>query len=316
MTAEGGAARWTLAVLPDTQSYVRAYPEVFASQTAWLVRERAARNILCVLHTGDVVENDMPEEWLRAQTAMQTLSAADLPAVVVLGNKDVSSLVPRESLFERYFTWAAFASVNGPHGAAWGAAESGRLENLWRRLETPWGPFLILALEFGPRETILDWSDQLLTQHRDARVIILTHAYLYSNGERYHWERWGCEQRWNPHAYLRGAEDGAVSDGERIWQRLILRHTHVVAVLCGHVKNSGVAYSAAQRKAGTIVHQLLANFQDGVTPDRGMGGGGFLRLLEFQSDARTVAVKTYSPWYDRWLADPEHNFELTMEPSR
>jgi hypothetical protein len=78
------------------------------------------------------------------------------------------------------------------------------------------------------------------------------------------------------------------------------------------VLEKGTGYLASGRSRGAVVHQVLANYQKGCTPDRGYGGGGFLRLMQFWPDGSTVQVKTYSPWYDQWLLDPEHQFELTL----
>jgi hypothetical protein len=81
------------------------------------------------------------------------------------------------------------------------------------------------------------------------------------------------------------------------------------------------------RASGARVHQLLANFQlcfnidkpsdecpfKGADPSFYRGGGGFLRLMEFDPMKGTISVKTYSPYLDQWKTTPEHQFELTLD---
>lgn len=59
---------------------------------------------------------------------------------------------------------------------------------------------------------------------------------------------------------------------------------------------------------------IFANYQRGVKPDRGYGGGGYLRLMRFHPDNRHVEVRTYSPWYDNWLEDDAQHFTLELAP--
>ena len=54
------------------------------------------------------------------------------------------------------------------------------------------------------------------------------------------------------------------------------------------------------------VHQLLANYQMGA-----LGGEGFFRLMQFFPAERRVAVRTYSPYEDRFKTDADNEFTLT-----
>jgi hypothetical protein len=59
------------------------------------------------------------------------------------------------------------------------------------------------------------------------------------------------------------------------------------------------------RPDGTTVHQILANYQ--MQP---LGGGGYLRLLEFSPAERRVRVRTYSPYLNQFKTDPDNDFHL------
>ena len=41
-------------------------------------------------------------------------------------------------------------------------------------------------------------------------------------------------------------------------------------------------------------------------------GGGFLRLMQFHPGGGTVAIRTYSPWYDRRLTAPDQQFDVRL----
>ena len=60
-----------LVLLPDTQTYSRAIPEIFQSQTAWIAAH--ADSIAFVLHQGDITDWNVPEEWEVAAKAMQVM---------------------------------------------------------------------------------------------------------------------------------------------------------------------------------------------------------------------------------------------------
>jgi hypothetical protein len=63
-----------------------------------------------------------------------------------------------------------------------------------------------------------------------------------------------------------------------------------VLTLNGHVLNDGLGRTVTATPSGHDINQVLVNFQ--MKPK---GGDGWLRLLEFRPDGKTVQVYDYSP---------------------
>jgi hypothetical protein len=59
---------------------------------------------------------------------------------------------------------------------------------------------------------------------------------------------------------------------------------------------------------------MLADYQwlhSGTPDDR--GGGGFLRMLEFDYGQKQIRVQTYSPYLDQYMTDDANQFTLSLE---
>jgi hypothetical protein len=78
---------FVLALLPDTQYYSLLYPGVFVAQTAFIARNARRFNIPYVLHLGDIVDTNSPDEWRLAREAMALLDGV-VPYALATGNHD------------------------------------------------------------------------------------------------------------------------------------------------------------------------------------------------------------------------------------
>ncbi len=305
---------WTLVILPDTQKYAQMFPDVFLRQTEWIAANKDKHRILFVAHEGDITQDDLPAEWAVAKKSMDKLSGSGIPYALALGNHDIKAqrgnCIDRSTLLNEYFKESDYRNSE-----AVGYFEPGRLDNTWHTFTSPQGKFLVVSLEFGPRDEVLQWAGKVISDHPDDRVIILTHAYLFQDNTRYDWAKHGLGQHANPKGTNLEKSGTTVNDGEEMWHKLVSKHKNIEMVLCGHVLIDGNGYAVSEGESGNKVHQILANYQTGVKPDRGYGGGGFLRLMQFLPDG-TVRVKTYSPWYDSWLTDSDQQFTFKAGPGK
>jgi hypothetical protein len=305
MAAESGPSpgpSFTVVALPDTQYYASAHPEILEAQARWILDHRGEERVAVVVHEGDIVDADEARQWEPAARSLHRLDGR-VPYVLSAGNHDyrrAGSVITRETSIDRYFPVAGFS------GNPWfkGTFEPGRIEDSFEVIDAPGGPWLILSLEFGPRDEVLAWAGAVAAQYATLPAIVVTHAYLSSDGTRYD-HRTRSDQSWNPYAYLRNTDRGEVNDGEEIWRKLISNHANILFVLCGHDLGDGVARLTSVRGDGTKVHQLLANYQMDA-----LGGEGFLRLLRFFPAERRVAIRTYSPYLDRYKTDPDNEFTV------
>jgi len=297
----GEAATFTIVTLPDTQYYAARHPEILGAQADWIVREHARRGLALVIHEGDIVDSDDPSQWRRASASLHKLDGV-VPYVLSSGNHDYARSgdhITRETRLDDFFPPGPAA---GP-SCAEPTFEPGRIENSCHILETPGGPWLVLSLEFGPRDAVLAWAGAMAKRYAFLPALVVTHAYLASDDTRYdHATR--TDQLWNPYRYVTGAA-GQVNDGEEIWRKLIVKNDNIRFVLCGHDLGDGVGRLTSVRPDGTKVHQLLANYQMGP-----LGGSGYLRLMQFSPADRQVHVHTYSPYLDRFKTDPDNDFTL------
>ncbi len=302
------AGGFTIAVLPDTQHYSQSYPETFAAQTRWVVENREVRNIACVLQLGDITNNNTPDEWQNAVTAMNLLDG-ELPYFMVPGNHDYSQgggCSDRSTLMNDYFPVAKFREL--PTFGGTYDQEPERMENSFHLFSAEGHDFVVIGLEFGPRRDVVRWTNEVVEQHADRQAILITHAYMYYDETRYDWTTRGEDQRWNPHAYgVAGATNDDVTDGEELWNELVSRHDNFLMTLNGHVLEDGLGRMTSPTQNGTQVHQLLVNFQ--MKP---AGGDGWLRLIEFRPDGESLAIHDYSPTLGQRNESEQNRFELVL----
>jgi hypothetical protein len=304
--AEGS---WTLAVLPDTQIYAEAYPQYYDAQTRWLVEHADSHNIRFVLHEGDITNANVTPHWDNARKSMALLDGK-LPYAIAPGNHDYG---PGGNAADRvsFFNDAKYFGPGTPYisqPSVGGRFEETKTDNTWHTFDDGSQKWLVIALEFAPRDEVIAWADKIVAEHADLPAILVTHAYMYSDDTIYDWQAKGAKQSWNPHAYGVAKQPGeTVNDGQQLWDKLVSKHANFRLVFNGHVLNDGTGYRSTKGAAGNAVHQMLANYQF-----KKEGGQGDLRLLEFKKDG-DIVVRTYSPVLDRHDRADDQEFTIRLD---
>ncbi len=293
---------WTLVLLPDTQVYTDHAPGIFTMQTHWIAKNKDKFNIRYVISLGDITQRDSDREWLRAKEAISELDGK-VPYVLIPGNHDYTPQhdPTGKTRLNKYFPVAWFRD--------WptfgGSIRDDDLTSNYHLFSAGDVDWIILALEWAPRDETVKWANAILAKYPQRKAILVTHAYLYDDGTRYDFAKKGVSQEWNPHSYMPKLP---INDGEELWQKLV-RKNNVVLTLNGHVCHSGVGFLSSKNDEGEAVHQMLVDYQS-----RPLGGDGYLRILEFLPDRKTVRVKSYSPLWDKYLEDANNQFSFELAP--
>ncbi len=263
---------YTVVVLPDTQKYSAAYPEIFMNQTQWIKSVKDRLNVAFVVQEGDLVDHaSNEEEWRRANESMSVLDGV-VPYSVLPGNHDQPT-----RLYERYFPASRYS------GYPWYGGSHGGYNDSYQLFSAGGRDYLVLNLGFCPGNKSIGWGNSVLRSHESRRAIVVTHGFIDVNGER---RIYGCDR---------------IQD---VWDDLVAPNGNVFLVLSGHIHGEG---RRSDEAGGRVVHQLLADYQD--YPE---GGQGWLRLLEFSRDGKTLNVRTYSPYLERFKTDAESQFTLEI----
>ena len=267
---------FSIIVLPDTQKYSAYYPDIFLNQTQWIVDNQKKFNIKFVIHEGDLVNNkDNLTQWEIANESMYILEKNNIPYSVIPGNHDKSNY------YNIYFPISIFADKTYFGG------NFNKNDNNYHLLTIDGKDFLFLNLDFCPSTDEINWADDILSNsdYLDSRITILTtHGYLNEDAER------------NVHV---------CGDTEYLWQ-MAKKHKNLQIILCVHLHTE--ARRIDLNDAGKQVYQILTNYQD-----MEYGGGGFLRIMNFNFKNNRLIVKTYSPYFDTYKKDTKSQFILQLE---
>lgn len=303
------AGGYTIAVLPDTQMYAWKFPHVYRAQTEWIAANAKRYNIAYVIHVGDVTQNNVAKEWQAAVDAHRAMAEV-VPCALVPGNHDLGpggKGAARDTLMSDYFSVAEFRKLPSFGGVY--DKESERIENNYHLFSAGGRDWLILGLEFGPRDDVLRWANEVVARHPRRSVIMVTHAYLRPDNNRFNrWLKLGPKKKSaGLDNYKLSRSDAGFNDGEDMWKKLVSKHANMTLVLSGHVCYTGLLSS--QGEAGNTVHQVLVDYQRDPS-----GGNGFLRLMQFAPDGVTVKVDDYSPFLDRASEQSGGAFQLKLAP--
>ena len=289
---------FTLVALPDTQYYTHEISggtrEIFTAQTQWIVNHKDDSNIVFVLHEGDITDDNNAPEWTNAKTSISLLDGV-VPYALAVGNHDgLNQSQNLTALFNQFFPLSQFQNLP----TFGGVFESNRMDNCYHLFSAGGVDWLLFSLEFGPRNVVLTWANQIATNYPNRRVIMLTHTHVYCDNTL---QGSSTNQQWLP-----VRDYGRENNGTDVWEKFIRHHANMAFTFNGHVLGTGTGRLVGVADYGNQVFQMLANYQMDM-----FGGSGYLRIIQFFPNQDTMSVTAYSPFLDSWLTDTNNQFTYT-----
>ncbi|MFB7642445.1 LamG-like jellyroll fold domain-containing protein [Peribacillus butanolivorans] len=273
--------------VPDTQKYSSQNPEIFNSQMNWIAKNTKKNNIVMNTFVGDIVDSNSNMQWQNSLRAISYIDKKEIPYMMAAGNHDYADGDP----FLTYYGPQRFANkkyYKGSSDSGYGSyaiVKAGSYE------------YLVLIVDMKNLQKDLQWSKDVLNQHKDKPTIIVSHDVIYPEVEN------------NKTVAVES------SNGRLIWDELIKNYNQVFMTVNGHY--FGIAHQVKQNAAGNDVIQMLVNYQANYR-----GGNGWLRLVEFDEKKNKMFFRTYSPFVDempkkektyidyKYLTDENNLFEL------
>lgn len=334
---------WTMIMLPDIQNYVKwgRNQPILDLMTAWIEENIDDLNIEMVVAVGDLIQNNekitndydgdqsTQRQWEAAAGAFDRLDGK-VPYMAATGNHEYS-VDPegnRTSRYNEFFT-VDKNFLNAKY-LVQNARDEQRQQTLansvYELTDLHQRDYLFMTVEYAPRDTIVTWAKNIadMEQYKDHRVILVTHSYLTPKDEldakERKWLYWQPYQVDGKILKTTGISLPNSNNGKQIWEKLVKPTNNIEMVLSGHF--SGEGYKQGVNDHGKPVHQMLFDAQSmGGGGRSGNGGDGWLRILEFFPDDKTVKVRTFSPFFGispttqkyAWKTDSRNEFTIEFE---
>ena len=269
---------FSFAVYPDTQKEVFGRDGRFLNRTNWLVDHRSELDLRFVTHTGDVVNWDTADhaQYDVASKAMEPLESAHIPYSMAIGNHDTQATGPGggardpknsrklqrdTTVFNDYFDADRFGGVSG-------AFEQDKVDNVYSLYEAGGRQWMVMVLELWPRQQVVDWAKEVVADHPDANVIVVTHDYLDAAGN------------------IEQSREYGDTSARSLYDQLISQYPNVRMVLSGHVGIT--AHRTDTGKNGNKIYSFMTTIHsDDSNP---------VRLFTVDTDAGTLKTRVYAPW--------------------
>jgi hypothetical protein len=246
-------------------------------------------NLQAVLYGGDIT---CDFEVNRELFARYMDIIADIPHLLAIGNHDYGVSVERGStIFNSLFGPSYYTSKSWWSG---GFQDLSCSENAYLLLTIGSVDYILITMEFFPRDVIITWLNALLTTYSTRKAIIVTHAYEYSDGSPF-----TVGDTWGPTTYpeIVGTD---YHWGTDIWTELLKLHDNIILIHSGHVNLA--ARHSSNSDGGQPVHQFLFNRQGT------MGEPSHIRFMIFNPTEETIKVECYSPPMNHKVEDGSNKF--------
>ena len=280
-----------IVLMPDPQAYAKNVRQnvVYFSETLWI--NNNADSIQFVLCLGDITGGNNDTQWKVAGGALSLLEGRKVPFTFTPGNHDLGDHADSRdaSNMNKYLPYSRY-SRNSYFG---GAFEVNYMENTWSTFSKGDYKFLILSLEYAPRNKVITWAKTIVEQHPHHNIILNTHAHLSTYNLL-------ADTITTPLSLDTG--DEYANHGVDVWQKLVSQYPNFLFVFNGHV--GGVGHLIGDGVNGNKVYQFHANYDGQEVADRGM-----MRIVDMDTENRSFSIRTYSPYYN--TSKPEEFVQFT-----
>jgi len=277
--------------LVEAQNNVSPAESVTYKMHKWLADNgpNTPLNIQMMMSMGDITDKNQNVEWAYVKNAIDQLNGV-MPYTLIQGNHD-GHMGGDPELFNQYFVTNDPNSSNDyidqfTNGKG-GLYAPGSVKNTFYLLTVGATKWLILALDYGPTDAVLNWAGSICEQYPNHNVIVTTHGYLNADGE----------------PLTHGGLAPSPNNGAAIWNKFASQHKNIKMILSGHVGSDTLVTTQIKAKYGNTVTQMLIDAQtlDGKLVTSGEKGLGLVTLLRFNADGTKCYVENYSTTYQRYL---------------
>jgi len=285
---------YSIVVIPDQQILSHYSPDVLNNMYQWIADNREKENIQMVLNVGDMADNcGNITQWENSKAAWELLPS-DLPFIAVPGNHDYDindgwddGYGKRQylTLLSKYFPLSMYESYATDFGAL--SRDQGLADNsgnLWQAFEVNGNKYLVLALEYVPRDDAIAWANEVIAQHPNHQVIMITHKHLNNTGN------------------VTG----------KLWPSLLSLHENVIMAFSGHASYPSVFRRTDIGENGNSVHQMLMDVQSTDTSQR----LGMVGILRFNEDGTRCDVSYYSTRLGMYDSNSTFTLELPKQENK
>lgn len=276
---------YSIAVVGDTQTITYSNPDKLMDLYQWIIDNKESQNIQYVIGLGDITEKGV-DSWHKnydPEKAAEEWSAA-VAAITQMDGILPYSLIRGEGhdgveYFNQYF-----GAEEGYTSQIDGWYEEGRIENVYHTFTVGDIDYMVLCLDFGAKDPVLEWANEVVAAHPAHRVIVTTHGYLEKDGSLLETGEAYC-----PSSSYYDTEN---NDGDDIWNEFVRKHPNIQMVMCGHMTCDSVVVSKQTGDYGNEVTQILIDPQNGL--DTSSTPRGMVAMLYFSEDGEDVQVRYYS----------------------
>lgn len=300
---------WSMMFIPDIQNLVTGkYTRLWYDMAEWIADNIETENVKHIVGAGDSTWSNTDREYLYALNGFDTFTSS-VSWSNMIGNHDyVWNNNYRDSAKYNANFGLDYIASTGASSTYKGSYDDPNgvsgVENSYYTFSVNGVKWMILQLEYYPRQSVLTWANSILEDEKyaDYNVILTTHAYLDGAGNYV-----GDYMNYTASDDLVGGSLGTST--ETIWDTVVKSHANVQLVLCGHSTNGSgmIATKTVTNDAGEPVEALMMNVQDlDMTDSNGADTAyysgqalGVVNILRFSADGTQVAVQQYAPGYEK-----------------
>ncbi len=254
----------TFVTIPDVQNHSTTEHELNDVISKWIIENIETRNIISTFSVGDITQNATSTEWKWVYGSYSMLNNL-MPFTIALGNHDYPTLNGKGAgsrdctIYNSLWQYEEYKDINAQWGG-FGVFEESKMENCYILFESKLNndesndkpiKFILFALEFAPRDEVLEWVNLILKKYSDRNAILTTHSFKASNnmfvGElEDHKDGFGSEL----------ARESTANEAMDIIDKVIRKNDNVIAVYSGHLGASDLAFTrrTIQTDNGIDVH--------------------------------------------------------------
>ena len=304
------AKDYTFAIIPDPQIMTRWRPSSIPSISEYLIgyNTKNSGKMALTLCVGDNMDNwdgvngySQDQQFTAMKTEFDRLRNNGIRWATTPGNHDYDDNFNNSrslTYYNKYFKYDELSTYD-----YWGGAfEVGQTQNAYYKFEVAGVKYLVISVEFGASDAVLEWANGVVSNHQDHRVIVYSHALMGADGEVI-----TTGKAHGPATYGY-AKVGNVNNSHQIYEKFILKQKNIFMAFCGHVPTDDIFRKELVGENGNTVSSFLIDAQ-GVMCG---GGDSILSMITIDELNQTVSVNYVSSSLGQ-LYNIQNQFEYSFK---